>query len=356
MSHASNIFEKFETNGSKALEVFRKRAFNPETQKTLRTWGINDASLMVGRSRKTIVDLEKENKLRPAEVDTTSRRRVYTLNHINYLRSHFGTKPSRPAGSDPAVIAVTNFKGGVWKTTTAINAAHHFALQGYRVLFIDADSQGSGTQCFGYIPDNDIDDENTLLPYLLGEASSLASAIRPTYWDGLDLIPANLALYNAEFELPVKNIKAQSEGKPFFFYDILRQGIETIKENYDIIIIDCPPSMGMISINAIYAATSLLIPIPPSMLDFSSTIQFFGMLKDVLSRLPQKEYAFLRLLVTKNENSEKTKELVAAIRQLYGTYVQLAMMPNSEAIKKIGMDMQSIYEVEKYAGNKKTLR
>ena len=64
----------------------------------------------------------------------------------------------------------------------------------------------------------------------------------------------------------------------------------------------------------------------------------FGMLKDVLSRLPQKEYAFLRLLVTKNESSEKTKELVAAIRQLYGTYVQLAMMPNSEAIKKIGME------------------
>ncbi len=355
MSHASNIFEKFELNGSKALEVFRKRAFNPETQKTLRTWGINDASLMVGRSRKTIFDLEKEKKLQPAEIDTISGRRIYTLKHINYLRSYFGTKPSRPAGSDPAVIAVTNFKGGVWKTTTAINAAHHFALQGYRVLFIDADSQGSGTQCFGYIPDNDIDDENTLLPYLLGEATSLASAIRPTYWDGLDLIPANLALYNAEFELPVKNIKSQTAGKPFYFYDILRQGIETIKENYDIIIVDCPPSMGMISINSIYAATSLLIPIPPSMLDFSSTIQFFGMLKDVLSRLPQKEYAFLRLLVTKNEGSEKTKELVAAIRQLYGTYVQLAMMPNSEAIKKIGMDMQSIYEVEKYAGNKKTL-
>lgn len=354
-SLAANIFEKFELNGSRALEVFRKRAFNPDTQKSLRTWGINDASLMVGRSRKTIFDLEKENKLTPAEIDAVSGRRVYTLKHINYLRHYFGTKPSKPSGSAPAVIAVTNFKGGVWKTTTAINSAHHFALKGYKVLFIDADSQGSGTQCFGYIPDNDISDDSTLLPYLLGETSTLASAIRPTYWDGLDLIPANLALYNAEFELPVKNTRAQAEGKPFHFYDILRQGIESIKDNYDIIIIDCPPSMGMISINSIYAATSLLIPIPPSMLDFSSTIQFFGMLKDVLMRLPQKEYAFLRLLITKNENTEKTKELVAAIRQLYGTYVQLAMMPNSEAIKKIGMDMLSIYEVEKYAGNKKTL-
>ena len=113
--------------------------------------------------------------------------------------------------------------------------------------------------------------------------------------------------------------------------------------------------MGMISINAIYAATSLLIPIPPSMLDFSSTVQFFGMLKDVLSRLPEREYAFIRLLITKDEKSDKTKELVATIRQLYGTYVKLATMPNSEAIKKIGMDMLSIYEVEKYAGNKKTL-
>jgi chromosome partitioning protein len=210
-------------------------------------------------------------------------------------------------------------------------------------------------QCFGYIPDTDIEDDSTLLPYLLGEAPSLQSAIRPTYWDGLDLIPANLALYNAEFALPVKNTRAQAEGKTFYFYDILRQGIESIKDNYDIIIIDCPPSMGMISINSIYAASSLLIPIPPSMLDFSSTIQFFGMLKDVLMRLPEKEYAFLRLVITKNENTDKTKELVSAIRQLYGTYVKLSMMPNSEAIKKIGMDMLSIYEVEKYAGNKKTL-
>lgn len=355
MSQASTIFEKFELNGSKALDVFRKRAFDPDNQKLLRTWGINDASEMIGRSRKTIFDLEKENKLPAAEVDENSGRRIYSLKHINLLRSYFGTKPTKPSGSDPAVIAVTNFKGGVWKTTTAINAAHYFALKGYRVLFIDADSQGSGTQCFGYIPDSDIEDDHTLLPFLLGETDTLKSAIRSTHWDGLDLLPANLALYNAEFELPVKNTKSQAEGKPFYFYDLLRQGIESIKENYDIILIDCPPSMGMISINSIYAATSLLIPIPPSMLDFSSTIQFFGMLKDVLMRLPEKEYAFIRLLITKNENTEKTKELVAAIRQLYGTYVQLAMMPNSEAIKKIGMDLLSIYEVEKYAGNKKTL-
>lgn len=355
MSRAADIFEQFEKNGSKALDIIRKRAFSPDSDKCLRKWGINDASAMVGRSRKTILDLEKEGKLPSPDIDPSSRRRVYSLAHINQLRNHFGTRPSKPAGAAPAVIAVTNFKGGVWKTTTCVNAAHYFSLKGYRVLFIDADSQGSGTQCFGYIPDTDIDDNSTLLPYLLDETGSLESSIRQTHWDGLDLIPANLALYGAEFELPVKNAKLQTQGKQFHFYDILRKGIEDVKDKYDIILIDCPPSMGMISINAIYSASALLIPIPPSMLDFSSTIQFFGMLNDVLKRIPDKEYSFIRLLVTKYEKSDKTRELVDTIRQLYGAYVQMAVMPNSEAIKKIGTDMQSVYEVEKYSGNKKTL-
>lgn len=355
MAKAGSVFEEFEINGSRALNIIRKRAFDPESQKTLRTWGINEASEMVGRSRKTISSLEKEGKLPSAKMDSISGKRFYTLEHINLLRDHFGTRPSKPIDSDPAVIAVTNFKGGVWKTTTAINAAHYFALKGYRVLFIDADSQGSGTQCFGYIPDSDIDDSTTLLPFLLGEIDSLKPVIRPTYWAGLDLIPANLAVYNAEFDLPVQNLKAKNEGKPFFFYDILRKGINSIKNEYDIIILDCPPSMGMISINAIYASTSLLIPIPPSMLDFSSTIQFFGMLKDVFTLLPEKQYSFIRLLITKHEKSEKTKELIDTIRGIFGTFVLSSKMPNSEAIKKIGFDMLSVYEVEKYLGSKKTL-
>src|SRR5262249_46223150 len=154
------------------------------------------------------------------------------LQHINYLRTYFGTKPSKPKTADPIIIAVTNFKGGVWKTTTAINAAHYFALKGYKVLLIDADSQGSATQCFGYIPDNDIEDDATLLPYLLGETQVLDKIIRNTYWDGLDLIPANLALYNAEFELPVKNTQARTAGRPFYFYDLLRQGIASLQDSY----------------------------------------------------------------------------------------------------------------------------
>lgn len=354
MSKTLNIFTAFENNGSKALDIIRKNAFNPEQQKVLRNWGITDACRMIGRSVQTLRDLEKEGKIPPSKLDNTGKR-TYSLGAINNLRDYFGTRPSKPTPQDTAILAVANFKGGVSKTTTAINAAHYFALKGYKVLFIDGDSQGSGTQCFGYIPDSDIQDEETLLQYFIGNITSLHSVIRKTYWDNLDLIPANLALYNVEFVLPVKTEQEKSNGRNFNFYDILRTGIDTIKDSYDIIIIDCPPSMGMISINAIYAANALLIPVPPSMLDFSSTIQFFGMLKDVMGRLPEKEYAFIRLLTTKFERSENSQTLLNIIKQLYADYVMISMMPNSEAIKKASTDMLSIYEVENYAGSKKTL-
>ncbi len=355
MSNAKQIFSAFESNGSKALDIIRKRAFTPELEKKLRSWGVNDVCKMIGRSRKTLADAEKDNKVPLPQIDAVSKKKLYTLDHINLLRNYFGTRPTKPSHADAAIIAVANFKGGVWKTSTTIHAAQYFALKGYRVLIIDKDSQGSVTQCFGYIPDRDIGENETLLPYLLGEATNIEPIIRKTYWPGLDLIPANLALYNAEFVLPVQNSQKRASGEKFEFYKILKNGLASVQKNYDIILIDCPPSMGMLSINALYAANALLIPIPPSMLDFSSTIQFFGMLNDVVSSLGDINYNFIRLLITKFEKSDNAKMLVDIIRQLYGNYVQLSVSPNSEAVKKAGTELRSIYEVEKYAGSKKTL-
>lgn len=355
MLNPSTLFEAFEDNGLKALDVIRKRAFTPSNEKKLRCWGITDACRMIGRSVQTIRDLEKEGKLPLPPSDPTTKKRMYSLSHINKLRDHFGTRPKRPEHSEPCILAVTNFKGGVWKTTSSIHAAQYFALKGYRTLFIDGDSQASGTQCFGYIPDNDLQESDTILPFMSQESSSLAPVICNTYFDGLDLIPANLPLYNIEFELPVKIANYKAQGKQFEFWNLLKQGIDTIKNAYDIIIIDCPPSMGMISINALYASNALLIPIPPSMLDFSSTVQFFGMLTDVFRRIPPKEFNFIRLMITKFEKSDNVQTLTSIVRQLYGDYVMINSMPTSEAIKKVGTNLKTIYEIENYAGSKQTL-
>ena len=273
---------------------------------------------------------------------------------INALRQSFGTIPHKSEDDEPAIISFANFKGGAAKTTTSVHTAQYFALQGYRVLFIDCDSQASATQIFGYNPDEHVENDKTLLPCFLKETDSIKNVIRSTYWNGLDLIPANLSLYGAEFALPARAAQAKAKGQEYPVYNILSSYLNEVKDSYDVIIIDCPPSMGMISINAIYAANAFIVPVPPSMLDFSSTIQFFGMMREVLTTLPDKEYSFVRILITKHDNQDSNNTLVDTLRALYGNFVLRNMMFTSEAIRKASNDLLTLYEIEKYLGTKAT--
>ena len=109
----------------------------------------------------------------------------------------------------------------------------------------------------------------------MGDQRTLHYAIRDTMIENLSLIPANLQLYGAEYF-----IAAKSQEKAVYSY--LPEGINSIKKDFDVIILDPPPALGMLSINALVAATSLLIPMPPRMLDFTSSLQFFNMLHETL--------------------------------------------------------------------------
>lgn len=347
--NAYDIFSAMEENGNQALKIMQEKAFTPDLAKTLRTWGIKDASEMIGRSRKTVSDLEKTGTFPKLKTDPRTGRKLYTLHDINLRREHFGTRPCKPSGTNPFILGVINYKGGVGKSETAINGSHSFALKGYRILNVDLDSQGTDTHSFGINPDYDLGKDQTLLPVLLGE-KMIQDVIGQTYWDSLDIIPANLSLYNAEFILPSK----LHYDDAFSFHDILRNALLELKKDYDLIILDCPPSMGVLSINALYAADAILVPAPPSMFDFSSTIQFFGMAKDVFRRFPDKTYEFIKIMVSKYESTQNANVLVSILRQLFGEQVLVEMMPESEAIKKSRTEMLSIYEVEKYSGSKKT--
>lgn len=145
------------------------------------------------------------------------------------------------------VIAVTNQKGGVGKTTTAINLSACLAASGKRVLAVDADQQGNTTSGLG-LDKNDM--PATIYDIFLGEAT-LAEVKQPTCVEGLEVIPANIDLTGAEIELIGK------ERREF----ILREEMEHIKVDYDFIIIDCPPSLNLITINALVAADTVLVPI-----------------------------------------------------------------------------------------------
>lgn len=145
------------------------------------------------------------------------------------------------------VIAVANQKGGVGKSTTAINLSACLAEKGKKVLAIDIDPQGNTTSGLG-VDKNAVD--NTLYELLLGE-TNIDHVIVQNVVDNVDLIPSNINLSGAEIEL------VGVEGKEY----ILRNMTDQIREKYDYIIMDCPPSLNMLTINALTAANSVLVPI-----------------------------------------------------------------------------------------------
>ena len=145
------------------------------------------------------------------------------------------------------IIAIANQKGGVGKTTTAINLSASLAALGKKVLVIDTDPQGNTTSGFG-VEKNDL--ENTIYEMILGECSIQDCMIKNVV-EGVSILPANVNLAAAEIEL------IGVDKKDF----ILKNEIDYIKDSYDFILIDCPPSLNTLTINAMTAANSVLVPI-----------------------------------------------------------------------------------------------
>ena len=145
------------------------------------------------------------------------------------------------------IIAIANQKGGVGKTTPTINLSACLAEAGKKVLTIDMDPQGNTTSGLG-VDKNEC--ENTVYELILGECSFQEYLVR-TEFEGLDLIPSNVNLAGAEIEL--LNI----ENREY----VLHNEIEKVKDDYDFIIIDCPPSLNMLTVNAMTTATTVLVPI-----------------------------------------------------------------------------------------------
>ena len=144
------------------------------------------------------------------------------------------------------IIAVTNQKGGVGKTTTAINLSALVADQGRRVLLVDIDPQGNATSGLG----KSDTETATVYEVLLGEAEA-REAVIPTGFGTLDLMPTSIELAGAEIELVTAENR---EG-------LLKQALEGLRADYDYIFIDCPPALSLLTLNALTAADSVLIPI-----------------------------------------------------------------------------------------------
>ena len=333
--------------------------------------------------------------------ETAGGAKWFSFDEVLRLRAFFASEgsksknylPYRPKKQPAKIVAVANFKGGVGKTSTAAHLAMSAALDGYKVLVVDLDSQGSMTTVFG----GKVEDEwQTVFPLLArhyatalrqdnqrrmdrGEAPhpfddtltdalkvKTQSLVQSTHWPNIDLIGAQLNLYWAEFQIPVWRMASRG----WKLWDALTDMFEAdgVMDEYDIIFLDTPPALGYLTINGLAAADILLVPMGASFLEFDSTGRFFDMLHSTFSSIEDAEnmaaralgrdgLAFqwdaVRAMVTRYDGTQQA-ELAALMQAYLGTTLSPHRQDYTALIGQAGEQVQGIYEADYRDFNRET--
>ena len=379
------------------------RGLNETGQKTLRrfsTWEITKYLIPVAPAHFRRV-LRQNQDLPQGLTETEGGAKWFSLDEVLRLRAHFaaeGTKgrdylPYRPKGLPAKIVGVANFKGGVGKTSTGAHLAMSAALDGYKVLVVDLDSQGSMTSIFG----GNVEDEwKTVFPVLarhygehlrrenqsrldrnesplplddtVAQAMDMCTqdVVQHTHWPNIDLLGAQLDLYWAEFQVPVWRMQARS----WKLWDALSERLEAdgVLADYDLVVLDTPPALGYLTINALAAADILLVPTGASFLEFESTGRFFDMLHATFASIEEAEntaaralgraglsfeWDAVRAVVTRFDGSQQAE--FAALMQAYlGTALSPYRQDFTALIGQAGEQVAGIYEADYRDFNRET--
>lgn len=322
---------------------------SPDARQITRRWRVGEAAELVGVSAQNIRDAEESGRLPVPDMETrgrVSQRAGYTIQQINDMREVFGTQRRRPEGSDPVVVAIAAHKGGAWKTATAVHQAQWLALQGLRVLLIDAtDPQATASLYHGYVPDVHVHGDDTLLPFFLGQRDDALYAIKPTCWPNLDIIPSCLSVHRIESEMR----QLHDAGKlPCPYHMMLRAAIESAWDSYDVVVIDSAPNLGDGTINVVCAADVIVVPTPAELYDYVSTLQFFTMLRDLMaSEVDLGGFEpDVRILITRYSNAVGSQSawMDEKIRQGWGQMVLKEVVKMTDEVGKGQVRMRTIFE------------
>ena len=234
------------------------------------------------------------------------------------------------------IIAIANQKGGVGKTTTTSNLGIGLAKQGKKVLLIDADAQGSLTASLGYTEPDTLE---VTLATIMGDLIN-DEEVEPTegilhHEEGIDLMPGNIELSGLEVSLV--NVMSRET--------ILRSYIEIVRENYDYILIDCMPSLGMITINALACADSILIPVQAAYLPVKGLQQLIKTVGKVKRQINPKLEIEGILLTMVDSRTNYAKDISAMLKEAYGGSVRIFanVIPVSVRAAEISAEGISIY-------------
>ncbi|MBV1703656.1 MAG: plasmid partitioning protein RepA [Hyphomicrobiales bacterium] len=345
------------------MQALSATLFPPASKKALRSFSSGEVARFVGVSDGYLRQLSLDG-LGPVPALSNGGRRSYTPSQIDELRHYLAASrpkdalsflPHRRPGDKLQVVAVANFKGGSAKTTTALYLAQFLALEGHRVLAIDLDPQASLSSMFGYQPEFDVGEGETLYGAIRYDEARrpMAAVVRPTYFSGVSLVPANLELMEFEHQTPRAMVDRPLRGGELFFRRVA-SAIAEVESDFDVVVIDCPPQLGYLTMGALNAATAMLVTIHPQMVDVASMSQFLLMTSDVMGVIEEAggrlDYDFLRFVVTRHDpNDVPETQIVALLRNLFGGDVLGATVWKSTAIANAGLTKQSLYELEKGA-------
>ena len=341
------------------MNDIREQMLSPRPRKKAPTYSISEVAGLCGVDRTRInYVLGKNDSLLPkGTLQGSGKSRVFSLAETHEWIRTESNIPMRPKGIAGDIIVVANFKGGSTKTTTAMSLAQGLTLRGKTVLVVDLDPQASLTELCGMYAEQDVDENDTVLPLLYGDAENLGYAVKETYWHNLYAIPAATPISAAEFAIPKKVM----EDRKFPFWRIIGDGLQPLRDEFDYIIIDTSPAMSYLTINGLMAANAMVMPLVPESLDFISSTQFWGLFADLCRTFadlePTKAFDFVSVLLSKVDNSPTSAAPIVRSwsQRAYGDWLLPIEIPLSSVVGSEALEFATIYDIDKWSGSKKTL-
>lgn len=296
------------------------------------------------------------------QLSENGRIRYFTLSETRQWINKAAKIPKSPLlfgdSADGRVLLISQLKGGSAKTTTAMCLAQGLNMRGRKVLVVDLDPQASLTELCGIYAEQDVEDQDTVLPFIYDpENVKLKDLVKETYWEDIHIIAAHPSLFGAEFHLPAMTMNSPN----FKFWAVLGKGLDALRQDYDYIILDTAPSLSYLTINALFAADAMIMPLVPESLDFISSVAFWSLFNDlsqsIIKRDGDKVYDFISILLSKVDYSPTSSAPIVRswAERAYGEWLNKLEVPISSAMSNGAVSFSTAFDMGSGDVNRKTL-
>jgi chromosome partitioning protein len=348
---------------------------SPDKHKRLREFPIAETARLLGVSPAELRRLVKQPEFPNGRMAGPGRR-TFSFEDLSAARAWLARDatpgsvewrrlaPGREGAEALQVVSFVNFKGGSGKTTSSVLFAQYLALRGYRILLVDLDAQASATASFGVSPAEEVPAAASFAAWALRptgmageEAAMLAAALpRSTHWSGVDLVPAGPSLHAAEYELVRRGVGGAAAGisAESLARDPgaeLRKFLRAVAGRYDVIVCDTRPDVNMLMVNALRAATGLVVPVQANMVDLASSAEFMAFLaahlRETAVAQADAPSPFLRVLVTRFRQGDRSQTAILdAMQARFGDLVLPVVMLETTMLGASALLKETPYEYE----------